>query len=328
MTTRFKNRAFAGLLLGLCAAGAVTAPADAQVIGPINGGNGSTWRFRNNFITTNGQATGFASLTPEPSGVSLMDAELPGQSDAFDEAMAIFVNNSVYMGGSGLAQNGQFVTGGTVNTAGLNVFVEYYVDTTSPTARARVVLANPTASLISVPVQIANNVGSDTFTQVFSTSSGDGAFTTADRWVVTDEFDEPSAFDPAITHVLFGPGAVAETPTGVATTAFFQSGNNAGILGSFNLEVEAGATESLVFFTRLSSSAFNAQTGTFNSNDAMLNSTLLAGLTPTDLAQVQNWSFGAVAPGVAAPEPGTFGLLGLGLVGFVAARRRRKAATR
>ena len=42
-------------------------------------------------------------------------------------------------------------------------------------------------------------------------SSGDTLFTTADRWVVTDD-DAPVGGDPAVTHVLFGPGAVAVTP--------------------------------------------------------------------------------------------------------------------
>jgi hypothetical protein len=52
-------------------------------------------------------------------------------------------------------------------------------------------LSNPTGADIAVPVDYVNNFGSDGFTTVGGTSSGDASFAAGDRWVVTHDTIAP-----------------------------------------------------------------------------------------------------------------------------------------
>src|SRR5207249_4618932 len=117
-----------------------------------------------------------------------------------------------------LTQNGQTVKFAPEIISGQTAQMQYYIASSSATARTLLTLTNPTASPITVPVAWASNLGSDNTTTIQGTSSGDTAFTTADRWIVTD--DSTTGGDPAVTSVLFGPQSPAVTPGSVATTVF------------------------------------------------------------------------------------------------------------
>src|SRR5262249_35835386 len=136
----------------------------------------------------------------------------------------------------------------------------------------------------------AMNSGADAGTVIKGTSSGDTAFTAADRWVVTDEAAD-SGDDPANTTVLFGPGAVAVAPTSVSTTVFDCAGTE-GVGATFSLPLGPSQTRSLLFFQQL-----NATTTAALSNAAAFGTNppeggdLLAGLSSAQLGQVANWNF-------------------------------------
>ncbi|RZA35009.1 MAG: PEP-CTERM sorting domain-containing protein [Lysobacteraceae bacterium] len=253
-------------------------------------------------------------------GLNVIDANLGGQTDAFDNALAFQVGGFAYSSGANFDLSGQTVTGNMASIAGLNVFVQYYADASSPTLRTLITLSNTGAGSVSTTVRLQNNVGSDSATRTIATSSGDTAFTAADRWIITDD-DNGSGGDPANTHVLWGSNGQA--PANVGLTVFSASGTQ-GVLADFALDIAAGTTESLMFFNQLYTSGSAAQAGVVGFNDLTSTNPLLAGLSPAQLSQIQNWEFEAQA----VPEPSVIALMGLGLAGLRLSRRTSKSGRR
>lgn len=260
----------------------------------IAGGGSSSWTIEDVLVTSNGLPTG-GSCTDGPagSGASIDDASLAVQSDAFDEAGTLWINNA-RVGGI-LTQNGNTVTFAAQSLFGLNTSLQYYIASGSATARILLTLQNTGGSTITVPVDYLTNSGADGGTVYKGTSSGDTGFTTADRWVVSDEAGDGGG-DPANTTVIAGPGSPAVTPSSVSTTVFDCAGTE-GVRATFNLTVGAGQTRSLLFFQQLNPTTTAALANAplfFNTNPPQ-GGDLLAGLTSAQLAQVANWNFGPAA---------------------------------
>jgi hypothetical protein len=273
------------LLSGLILVGLNRSPAIAAVIF-VSGGGGSSWSITDNFITNNGLPTGGScSFGPSGSGAAIFDASIPGQSDAFDEAAAVWVENT-QVGGS-LTQTGNTITFGQVSIAGLGVQMQYDVLGTSATLRNLVTFNNPTGSDVSVRVDYASNFGSNGSNTVVGTSSGDTIFENSDRWIITDD-----AFnDPANTTVLFGPDGPDETPVSVSQTVFNCNGTE-GILATYDITIPAGETRALLFFHQLNSTADSALAAATDFDTIPTeDSDLIERLSEEQLEQVLNWSF-------------------------------------
>jgi hypothetical protein len=169
--------------------------------------------------------------------------------------------------------------------AGFNVGLAYFAVPGSNTLRTLLSLSNPTGASKPVTVTLATNVGSDAFTGVRATSSGDLTFTTADRWVVTsDHVSNPGYV--VNTHVLFGPGSPPVTPDLVSHTVFGCPGTD-GILAQYHLTVPGSDTRRLLFFNQFHhpNSAAIAAAAEFNATPVGL----LGGLSNNQLSQVVNW---------------------------------------
>jgi hypothetical protein len=101
--------------------------------------------------------------------------------------------------------------------AGLTVTRKIFLPRDGYFARYLEVLQNPTATPITVDVRLTENFRPATGTSVVTrTSSGDAVLdvsnvTTADRWVVVDDFTDVDPFlqfsAPAVAAVFDGPGA-------------------------------------------------------------------------------------------------------------------------
>jgi hypothetical protein len=200
--------------------------------------------------------------------------------------------------------------------------VEYFFHPLTATVRQRVSLSNPSNSAISTTVSSQTNVGSDHYTQIISSSSGDRLFTTDDRWVITDDLST-NGDDPTITHVLFGPGSPEVTPSLVDTSVDINSGGLEGIRADYGITVDPGDELFLMFFSQLSPSeaAAISTASMFDSDFNMLSAGLLAGLTEDQLERTLNLNWDE---GISVPEPPMSLLIGstLLLIGGAGFTRR------
>jgi len=195
---------------------------------------------------------------------------------------------------------------------------------------------NTTGAPLSETVRIATNFGSDGSTQVDGTSSGDTAFTTADRWLVTST-GEPLS-DPVNTTVFYGPGNPAVTPTSVTQDECDDSPSSPpqGAEVVFDITVPQGSTRCLMLFaclgdiTRLQNTIAGALAAAplFDSNDTIPGD-LLTGLSVAQLSECVNWDF-PEPPRTPIPTLSEWGLIAmagiLGMVGFMVLRRRKVTA--
>lgn len=287
------------------------------------GGASSEWTICDNLITNNGLPTGGACTSGTiGSGAGISDASNPANSDAFDDAGLLWVNNT-QVGGVATV-TGNRVDFASPAIAGLNIALRHDVLVTAPVARILLTLNNPSGSAINVPVDYATNFGSDYSTVIRATSSGDTSFTAADRWLITSETLNDT--DPVNTTVLWG-GTPQVTPQSVSTTVF-DCADTEGALARFQVSVPAGGSVSLLFFQRIdeTTAAATAAVGAFD--NVVAGSPLLDGLTPAQFANVVNYNLaGPVAEPVSVPAGQNLtwlGLaLGLGLIGAAVVTRRQ-----
>jgi len=257
-----------------------------------------------------------------------------GTNDAYDGAWNTLVGiTAVDPNGIG-DLTGNTYTSQPQNISGLAVTYQLYFSEDTQCNRLVLFFDNNTGSTISDTVQIATNFGSDDFTQIDGTSSGDTSFTTADRWLVTS--DGGDEFDPVNTTVFYGPGIPSSTPTSASINfCGLPFDDNAGV--AFDIEVPGNQTRCLMLFgcladiTGLDNTVPGALDAAqlFNSNDTIPGD-LLSGLSDQQLSECLNWDFAAPPQPQPIPTLSEWGLIAvavvLGLVGFMVIRRRKVTA--
>ena len=252
----------------------------------VNGGDGSGWNVSDNLITDNGLPQGGNCINSVAgSGATLIDANLPGNSDAYDGG-ALFWIDSNQVGGL-VTIVGQTATFTTSTISGLSVTLQYYFDPNSATQRSYLLMTNPTASAITVQVDYAGNFGSDGGTVVNGSSSGDTTFSTADYWLVTSD---GGPIDPANTTVIGGSGAPVSPSISVSQTVFNCAGTE-GTLATYSVTIPANDSRSILTFQQLDTSIANAITEAADFDSYPLPADFTAGLTPAQLADVVNFDF-------------------------------------
>ena len=250
--------------------------------------SGVTWTIDDQGGTNTGDPTGLADNSP---GLRVVDATIDAtaRTDAFDGGGVVFVGGQPVIAAD-VDVNGQTLTAGPVALAGLDVTVQYTALSGSPTLRTAITLSNSGATDLTVSVAWVTNLGSDGTSVTAATSSGDTAFTAADRWVLTDDAD-PTGGTLAVNHVLAGPGAPVALPVSVSQVAFDNAGTE-GVRVDYSVTVPAGQSRSLLFFHQVRESRADllAAAPAFNANPAP-GSDYLSGLSAADLAGVVNWDF-------------------------------------
>lgn len=251
-------------------------------------GAGASWFIQNAWGTTNGEPTGGVGRAKP--GLAVGEAELNPQVDALDGGMSLYVNNQIFVASDTVDVTGQTLTTGLVPLSGLDVRMQYYADTNQPVLRSFVSFTNPTASAITVSISWVTNVGSDENTAYRATSSGDTVSGVDDRWLITD--DHVVTDDPAVTHVLYGPGNPTIKPVAVSDTTFL-FGSTEGVVAQYSITIPAQTTRSLLFFNGLSETSDRAISTApiYDSIASLQSSTLLSGLNEQQLAETLNWQF-------------------------------------
>lgn len=241
-----------------------------------------------------------------------------GTGDAYDCGVTLAVNGTAHSPAAG-DLTGTTVTSSSV-ISGLNVNRIDFVSSTSAFMRTLFSLTNPTGSTIGASVRYQTNTGADSSQQVISTSSGDTAFTTIDRWLTTDDSSDGGG-DPTLNHILFGPGSPGSTLTLADLTVFSEAGDQ-GVDAGFFTEVLAGDTVSYLFFNQQLSNraAAASEAALFDDVSALEAAGYLGGLNNSQLSTIVNWDFEVDGR---VPEPGTIALFGLGLAGLSFARRKK-----
>lgn len=127
---------------------------------------------------------------------------LDGTNDAYDRGLAL--SSFPTFTQAAAEDGGREIVIGPASVLGATITRKIYVPTSQAYCRFLEVVTNPGATPLTVPVNIATNLGSDSGTVLVGTSDGDTTFAPTDHWIVTD--DEDGTGDPTITHVISGVG--------------------------------------------------------------------------------------------------------------------------
>ncbi len=164
-----------------------------------------------------------------------------GTIDAYDGCYYLEVGGETYSGDGTflMSPDGRTITLPESTLSGVRVQRIIYVPASGGDwARYLDVLTNPGSSDVTVTVRVYGNLGSDSGTSVFASSSGDTAVSSADQWFSTDDSDGSS--DPSLAHLFQGEGVM--TP---ATSASIEGDN---IEYSYDVVVPGGGRAAILTF--------------------------------------------------------------------------------
>ena len=256
-----------------------------------------------------------------PDAFGVRDARTANNSDAYDDAFGIAVNDQTVPASGATVDrvdgpDGTTVTIDPVVPAGFSANQQLFFFDGDPLIRLFFEITNTGAAQTTAAIELGADLGADSNTTIEVDSDGSGVLGSNDRFVVFS--DGPSDSDPFTLFTYYGGGA-GETPS--ITGLFSEDEPNS----LFELLLAPGETKSLLFFggvfDTVTSSIGEAAgfgtslTGTLNRLGA---DGFLTGLSDEQLATVVNY---------AVPTPAPLALLGLGLAGLGLARRRRGLAS-
>lgn len=215
--------------------------------------------------------------------------------DGFDYGLTVVIAGDDYSApGNRVRAEGDTVRAGARNLGGLRVSRVDAALRSGPVLRSLVRLRNPSGAPVSRTVTVASDLGTDGQTAgdqaetIHATSSGDQAFTAADRWLVSGQAQATPYGDPFLTHVLAGKGAA--TPIAAVQQA---PGPLSGCVEvTYDVTVPARATRYLLLFAELNPTAARGATRAGRYERRRLSRAELAGLARKVRPRVVNWNLG------------------------------------
>jgi hypothetical protein len=275
------------IVVGTLALGSSAAYAANAVIPDteLHGGGDTVWD-----PTTDTSACTSPHLTPanaQEGFTPVNDGQTtsPSRSDAFDDALILFVGNRVFFDADwGGTRHGQQLSVGPRNTGGLKVAETERALGTSPTLRVLDKFTNTNGHAVSRTVTIESNLGSDNATTIDASSSGDTTWTAADRWLVSHQEPFGALSDPVVTQVWYGKHA--KRPTSVENT----DSNVDCFLSRFRIRVPAHKIRYLMLFLEMNEDSVASAEGQAAKYDQRhLTPALRTGLSPKVRSRILNW---------------------------------------
>jgi hypothetical protein len=191
-----------------------------------------------------------------------------------------------------------------VDMGGLRVQRKFFVNRTGvlPGIRILNLITNPGGSPVTTTVQVgdlqsqdnASDLGSDSRTAARSSSSGDAVISPGDLWGVTND-DPTTTSDNTLAHIVDGKdGAMTANVFQLGPGTDFDPADN--LIWGWSVTIPAGQTVGLMSFEVQQGSAGHPSAANAASAAAVANSyenaplsTLVSGMSPTEVASVVNW---------------------------------------
>lgn len=163
-------------------------------------------------------------------------------SDAFDGYAGIRINDTSYSDNGSVSFEcaGRQLVYNPQTMGSLVVSRKVYVPDNDEFVRWLNLITNTSGSPVAVTLRMYNDLGSDSYTTIHNTSSGDMVWTTADTWFVTDGDSD----DPKLGHVVQGPGS----PVAPVATIDFDDGYADEPVWTYDFTVPAGETVIIMHF--------------------------------------------------------------------------------
>ncbi|POZ49634.1 beta strand repeat-containing protein [Methylovulum psychrotolerans] len=203
-----------------------------------------------------------------------------GSNDAFDTA---FVLDGFSSTTQTYEDSNREVVMASNASGDIDVTRKVYVPDSGTVGYARFleIVTNTGSVATTYNLVIRGNLGSDSSTSIIATSSGDGSFTTADHWLVTDDSTDNGG-DPAVAQVFGG-------HNGLAPTAVYGVNGDDDISYSFLLHLAPGETKIIMHFGVQAATRAEAQTvAAYLSSGAQ---DIFAGMSAAELQQLANFSY-------------------------------------
>ena len=278
----------AALVRGAAAAPVTFSGSGGQIV--LTGPGQVTWQVQNNGGTGDGTPTGICADVP---GLTVADAQFSDtQGDAYDSGLTVWIDGAIFVAPDAVDVTGQTLTAGPVTMSSLDVTVEYSAMQDSPTLRTRVLLHNPTGTMVSANFKLMTPYGSDATTvQLAEGTGGDQG-----RWRITaDDATTPS--DPVNTSVFGGPAnppgadflpVFGPNPSSTAANC----STTAGFTLNEDIRIPPGSTIEWLFYSQLHATIGSAQTdvAAFDLTPEA-GSPFIAGMTDASLVRTVNWAF-------------------------------------
>ncbi|BFM39750.1 hypothetical protein [Synechocystis sp. LKSZ1] len=169
----------------------------------------------------------------------------------------------------------------------IQVSRKLYVPTDDSFARWLNIVTNTGTTTQTVTLDIQNNLGSDSNTQIVSSSDGDTVGELSDTWVTTfQNYSGTTSSDPRLGHVLQGPNA----PTPLARISFVNGDDNP--TWGYTLTLAPGETQIIMNFATGQPS--KAEAAAKAEELANLSPNAIEGLSAQELSQIVNFQVNPV----------------------------------
>ncbi|HEV7735543.1 MAG TPA: hypothetical protein VGR62_25435 [Candidatus Binatia bacterium] len=212
----------------------------------LTSGGNAQWQVVGNFGTSDGTPTGTCNTTG--TGLAVADGVLGAKSNAFDGALAVWVDGVLFTTPNTVDVSGGTLTAGPTVVSSLEVTVRHTALPSGPVLRTLISLHNPAPTPVTASLAVVTNLGSDGDTAVRASSDGEGL------WEVTSD-DAVAPTGPVVLTVAngwYGPHGYANSNAGLfkEAAAFACSGTEGARLRA-EATVPPGGTSHFMMFTQL-----------------------------------------------------------------------------